>query len=322
MCTQPSPPVSTRAPLKEHPDDLGKCFSVHCRGYKTENDCNVVFGCFWCYKKTDGSLLKTPSCKSDRKCYGGVLGRGNPFLLLHKGRRKAKDRKMFTILGLKLDMMTLITGSSALGGVVLISIVTICCLCRRKAKSGEEQTEFETMDMFAVEEQPRLMDPTDMLNNDQGFGPLQMNFPGQGSVMQSNMQMHLGGPRMNYSTQAMSGMWSKAYGQSQLMSFVPQVSTMQTPGAYSRKPKTKRSRPKKTRRVSFSNDVQEGAEEEPITVSEDSPTARELLEAIKDPEVADDPEISQNPEITEEPGVIDNPEVIEDMTATEKDGEL
>lgn len=316
MCTQPSPPVSTRAPLKEHPDDLGKCFSVHCGGYKTENDCNVVFGCFWCYKKTDGSLLKTPSCKTDRKCYGGVLGRGNPFLLPHKGRRKVKDRKMFTILGLKLDMMTLIAGSSALGGVVLIFIVTMCCLCRKKAKSDEEQTEFETMDMFAVEEQPQLMDPTDMLNNDQGFGPLQMNYPGQGSVMQSNMQMRLGGPRMNYSTQAMSGMWSKAYGQSQLMSFVPQVSTMQTPGAYSRKPKTKRSRPKKPRRVSFSNDVGQGAEAEPITTSEND---RKVAE---DPEVTEDPGVTEDPEVTEDLEVIDDAELTEDPITTGEHGDL
>jgi len=306
VCAQPSPPVSVRPPLKEHPDDLGKCFTVHCGGYKTENDCNAVFGCFWCYKKTDGSLLKTTSCRSDRKCYGGILGRVNPFVLPHKGRRKVKDRKMFTILGLKLNMVTLIAGSSALGLLVLISIVTICCLCRRKAKSGEEEIEFESMDMFAVEEQTQLMDPTAVLNNDQGFGPLQMNYPGQSTMMQSNMQMGLGGPRMNYSTQAMSGMWHQGYGQSQVMSFVPQMSTMQTPGGYSRKPKSKRSRPTKIRKkVSFSNDAQEGAEQEPNAVSEDSPTAGDWGS-----EVAGNSEVSQDQEISKELEVIDNPEVI------------
>lgn len=298
MCAQPSPPVSGRPPLKEHPDDLGKCFTVHCGGYKTENDCNAVFGCFWCYKKTDGSLLKTPSCRSDRKCYGGILGRVNPFVLPHKGRRKVKDRKMFTILGLKLNMVTLIAGSSALGLLVFISIVTICCLCRRKAKSGEEEIEFESMDMFAVEEQTQLMDPTAVLNNDQGFEPLQMNYPGQSTMMQSNMQMGLGGPRMNYSTQAMSGMWHQGYGQSQVMSFVPQMSTMQTPGGYSRKPRNKRSRPKKTRQT-------EGAEQEPNTVTEDSPTDREWGS-----ELAGNSELTQDQEIPKEPEVIDNPEVI------------
>lgn len=283
----------------------------------------MVFGCFWCYKKTDGSLLKTPSCKTDRKCYGGVLGRRNPFLLPHKGRRtKAKDRKIFTILGLKLDMKTLIAASSALGGFVLISIVTICCLCRRKTKYGEEEMEFQSMDMFAGEEQSQPMDPTNVLTNHQSFVPLQLNYPGQSRLMQSNMQMRLGGPRMNYSTQAMSAMWAQGFAQSQLMSFGPQMSIMQTSEAYPRKPKRKRTRPKQTRKVSFSNDVQDGAEEEPNAVSEDSPTARKPLKVSKGSEFAGNSEISQDQEITEDPEEIDNPEVIEDMKATGKDGEF
>ena len=191
----------------------------------------MVFGCFWCYLDAELSLIDTPSCESDRTCYGGVLGRGNPFLLPHKGRKKAKERKMFTILGFKLNKMTLIVASFALGVLVLISVVTICCLCRRRNKSGEE---FQTMDMFAVEEQPQLMGPTDVLTNDPTFAPLQLNYPGQSTVMQSNMQMRLGGPRLSYSTQAMSGMWPQGYAQSQLMSFGPQMSAMQTPVAYPR----------------------------------------------------------------------------------------
>ena len=204
---------------------------------------------------------------------------------------------MFTILGLKLNMVTLIAGSSALGLLVLISIVTICCLCRRKAKSGEEEIEFESMDMFAVEEQTQLMDPTDVLNNDQGFGPLQMNYPGQSTMMQSNMQMRQEGPQMNYSKQAMSGMWPQGYGQ---------MSTMQTPGDYSRKPKGKRTRPPKIRKkVSFSNDAQEGAEQEPNAVSEDSPTAGDWGS-----EVAGNSEFPQDQEISKDAEVIDYPEVI------------
>ena len=321
MCTQPSPPVSARAPLKDHPDDLGKCFKVDCGNYQTENGCNEIFGCFWCYRKTDGSLLKTPSCKSDRHCYGGVLGRENPFLLPYKGeRRKAKDRKMFKILGLKLNMVTLMAGSSALGALVLIAIVTVvCCLCRRKAKSGEEEMEFQSMDMFAAEDQPQLMDPADAMNIDQGFAPMQLNYPGQSTAMQSTMQMRLGGPGMNYSTQAMSGMWSKAYGQSQLMSFVPQVSTMQTPGAYHRKPKSKRTRTKpKTRKVSFSDDVPEVAEEEPIVVSQDSP------KVTVDAKVTEARVIAQDPEVTGDPDVIGHLEVTENRepTAVKEDGDL
>ena len=295
MCTQPSPAVSARVPPKEDLDNLGKCFSVHCGDYKTEIDCNVVFGCFWCYKKTDGSLLKNPSCKTDQKCYGGVLGRENPFVLPHKEKRKLTDRRMFTFLGLKVDKTTMIAAYTTVGVLVIISVVAICCLRRRKAKSGEE----EAVDMFAVEEQPQLMGPTD----DQGFVPLQMNYPGQSAVMQSNMQMGLGGPRMGYSMQAMSAMWSQAYRQSQIMSFIPQISTMQTPGAYPRKPRSKRPRPKKIQKtVSFSNDAQEGGKEEP-TASD--------LEPLQAPEFS-----------TENPEVIDNPEVIEGEATTEMDGEF
>ena len=302
----------------------------------------------------EGGVLETPRCETDRICYGGVLGQGNPFLLPHKGRKKVKERNMFTILGLKLNKVTLIAASCALGVLVLISIATICCLRRRKNKSGEEQMEFQTMDMFAVEEQPQLMDPTNVLTNDPTFGPLQLNYPGQSTAMQSNMKMRLGGPLMNYSTQAMSGMWPQGYAQSQLMPFGPQMSGMQTPGAYPRTlmspsgmqtpgarprtlksssgmqtprayprtlksssamqkpgayprtlmspsgmqtpgayprtlksssamqtpeayprtPNSKRSKPTKTRKVSFSNDDQYGVQEEPNAVSEDSSAAQ------------------------------------------------
>ena len=140
------------------------------------------------------------------------------------------------ILGLKLNKVTLIALSVALGVIVLISIVTICCLCRRKNKFGEE---FQTMDMFGVEGQPQLMDPTNVLTTDPAFGTLQLNYPGQSTVMQSNMQMSLRGPRLNYSTQAMSGMWGQGYAQSQLMSFGPQMSAIHTPVAYPRNLKSK-----------------------------------------------------------------------------------
>ena len=171
------------------------------------------------------------------------------------------------------------------------------------------------MDMFAVEEQPQLMGPTDVLTNGPTFAPLQLNYPGQSTVMQSNMQMRLGGPRLSYSTQAMSGMWPQGYAQSQLMSFGPQMSAMQTPVAYPRTlmspsamqtpeaypstPKSKKSKPMKTRKVSFSNDDQYGAQEEPNAVFEDSSAAQGS-------------EVSSNSEA----------EVIEDIAVTEEDGGL
>lgn len=200
----------------------------------------MIFGCFWCYKKTDGSLLKPASCESDRTCYGGMLGRENPFLYPHKKRKPVKDRQgVITFLGLKVNKVTLIALSVAIGVVVLISIVTICCLCKRKNKFGAEHMGFHTMDMFAVEQQPQLMDHTNVLTNDPALGTLQLNYPGQSTVMQSNMQMRLGGPRMNYSTQAMSGIWAQGYTQSQLMSFGPQMSAMHEPAAYPRTPMSK-----------------------------------------------------------------------------------
>ena len=198
-------------------------------------------------------------------------------------------------------MKTLIAASSALGGFVLISIVTICCLCRRKTKYGEEEMEFQSMDMFAGEEQSQPMDPTNVLTNHQSFVPLQLNYPGQSRLMQSNMQMRLGGPRMNYSTQAMSGMWAQGFAQSQLMSFGPQMSMMQTSEAYPRKPKRKRTRPKQTRKVSFSNDVQDGAEKEPNAVSEDDRKVVEDLEIAKDQTVTEDLEVTNDAEATEDP---------------------
>lgn len=55
---------------------------------------------------------------------------------------------------------------------------------------------------------------------------------------------------MQYSTQAM---WSQAYGQSQLVNYVPQVNTIQTPGAIASPGKMAAH----NRKVSFSADVQD-----------------------------------------------------------------
>ena len=136
---------------------------------------------------------------------------------------------------------------------------------------------------------------------------------------------------MNYSTQAMSRMWTQGYAQSQLISFGPQMSAMQTPGAYPRKlktqsamqtsgahprtlksssamqtpgayprtPKSKRSKHLKSKKVSFSNDDEYGAQEEPNAIFEDSFAAQGS-------------EVSGNSEA----------EVIEDIAVTEEDGVL
>ena len=152
---------------------------------------------------------------------------------------------------------------------------------------------------------------------------------------------------MNYSTQAMSRMWTQGYAQSQLISFGPQMSAMQTPGAYPRTlktqsamqtsgahprtlksssamqtpgayprtpksasamqtpeayprtPKSKRSKHLKSKKVSFSNDDEYGAQEEPNAIFEDSFAAQGS-------------EVSGNSEA----------EVIEDIAVTEEDGVL
>ena len=319
MCTQPSATVPKRAPLAQNSADLGRCISLNC-GHYDKKHCNEIFGCFWCYTETDGSLLEKPKCMSDRKCYGGVIGRGNPFLNPEIPRRKVNKggRKVFEILGLKLNKITLIAGSAALGLLVFIAIVIVYCLRRKKAKSDQEQMDFQAMDMFAIENQQQLMDHTDVMNVDQGFGALQLNYPGQSTAMhstmqlnypgqstamhpnmqlnypgqstamQSNMQMRLGGPGMHFSTQAMSGMWPA---QSQLTSgFVPQMSTMQTPGAHPGRSTARKRRPKQPRRVSFSEDSRKETEQEPVTVSEDEPKVIEGQMVNETPEVTEDPQ--------------------------------
>ena len=62
---------------------------------------------------------------------------------------------------------------------------------------------------------------------------------------------------MQYSQQAMSTMWCKAYGPSQLMNFVPQVSTMQAPVSTVRTAPPNKATPNTPRRVSLSADVPE-----------------------------------------------------------------
>ena len=62
---------------------------------------------------------------------------------------------------------------------------------------------------------------------------------------------------MQYSQQAMSTMWCKAYGPSQLMNFVPQVSTMQAPVSTVRTAPPNKATPSTPRRVSRSADITE-----------------------------------------------------------------
>lgn len=70
---------------------------------------------------------------------------------------------------------------------------------------------------------------------------------------------------MQYSQQAMSTMWCKAYGPSQLMNFVPQVSTMQAPVSTVRTAPPNKATPNTPRRVSLSADITEMPTEDSST---------------------------------------------------------
>ena len=127
--------MANRKPIPEHPDDLGQCIKANCGKYKTKLDCNEIFGCVWCYKRiSDGSLLKHPSCKRDRECYGGELGRPNPFLLPFKARKPKKHVKLLRFLGLEFTLKTLIITATSIGVGLLVLIVFIWCLCKSRNK--------------------------------------------------------------------------------------------------------------------------------------------------------------------------------------------
>ena len=81
---------------------------------------------------------------------------------------------------------------------------------------------------------------------------------------------------MGHSTRAMSGMWSTTYGQSQVMSFAPQQSAMQTPqapGGQRGKPTAGRRRPRLDRHVLFTDDAQGGKKQEPVPIFGGEPIA-------------------------------------------------
>ena len=88
------------------------------------------------------------------------------------------------------------------------------------------------------------------------------------------MQTRLGGQGMGYSTHAMSGMWSTTYDQSEVMSFAPQQSAMQTPqapGGQRGRPTAGRRRPGPNRHVSFTDDVQHQEIQKSAPISGDEP---------------------------------------------------
>lgn len=316
MCTQPSPSVAKRGPLEQNSADLGRCISVHCELYD-EKECNEIFGCFWCNREADGSLLEEPKCMSDRQCYDGVMGQENPFLLPEVPRRKTKEVRMLN------KMLLIIAGSGAGGLLIIILIVVVCCMRKKKSQYEQEPMSFQAIDM--------LMDPTAVMDANQGFNqmslsypgqstavqstmalnypgqstvkqskmmgnyqgkgagrqskmalnypgqstkqaPMQMNYPGQSTVMASKMQMRLGGQGLGYPTQAMSGVWSTKYGQSQVMSFAPQQSAMQTPQVPGGGQSTaRRRRPRPNRHVSFSEDARGGKKQELLPTSGGEP---------------------------------------------------
>lgn len=94
---------------------------------------------------TDGSLLEHARCKKDKECFGGELGRPNPFLLPLKPRKTKQHSRSFKLGGLELSVTTLVAAGSGVGGGILIIIIIICCLCKRKNKWN---VDLDDLDMF------------------------------------------------------------------------------------------------------------------------------------------------------------------------------
>ena len=90
------------------------------------------------------------------------------------------------------------------------------------------------------------------------------------------MQTRLGVQGMGYSTHAMSGMWSTTYDQSEVLSFAPQQSAMQTPqapGGQRGKPTAGRRSPRPDRHVLFTDDAQGRKKQEPVPIFGGKPIA-------------------------------------------------
>ena len=116
---------------------------------------------------------------SDLQCYDGVMDQENPFLLPEVPRRQIQgDRKLN-------KMLLIIIGSSAGGLLIIILIVVVCCLHRKKFQYEQEQMEFQAMDM--------LIDPTTVIDANEGFNQMSLNYPGQSKAMQSTMGLNYPG---------------------------------------------------------------------------------------------------------------------------------
>ncbi|XP_068758556.1 VWFA and cache domain-containing protein 1-like [Montipora capricornis] len=242
LCGQPSPAVAPRPPLPGHPKDLGRCINTKCANYDSKLDCNEQFGCAWCITNfTTNRLLENPSCRRSLDCYGGALGRKNPFLLPYRPRKIKKISTDIKVLGVNFTRKSLtITGVSVgVGGLFLV--ILMWWYCKRK-----EQWELDFDEMFGdtdvIDQRMSTMHMGQRTSTMQmtqrqsamhmGQRQSAMHMGQRQSAMQlgqrpsalqmgqrqSNMQMMMNNPGMQFSSDAMSGMWStQGYGgQSQM----------------------------------------------------------------------------------------------------------
>ncbi|XP_074608634.1 VWFA and cache domain-containing protein 1-like isoform X2 [Acropora palmata] len=246
LCAQPSPPVAPRPPLPVHPDDLSQCIKVQCSHHFNELDCNEQYGCAWCtINFTTNLVLKRHSCRRDRECFGGALGRKNPFLLPFRPKQEKEKVSIINVLGIKFTKSSFRTTGICVGVGVLV-IIVIVWWCKRK-----DQWEKDFDEMLGGQDfmDPRLSTMT-MAKRQSAMQMSQMQMAPRQSAMhmgqrqsamhmgQRQSAMHMGagqsalqmGQRtsnmqlminqgMQYSSQAMGGMWStQGYGgQSQMM---------------------------------------------------------------------------------------------------------
>ena len=153
---------------------------------------------------------------SDLQCYDGVMDQENPFLLPEVPRRQIQgDRKLN-------KMLLIIIGSSAGGLLIIILIVVVCCLHRKKFQYEQEQMEFQAMDM--------LIDPTTVIDANEGFNQMSLNYPGQSKAMQSTMGLNYPGKSTVRQSKMTLNYPGKGAGrQSKMMLNYPGQSTVQAP---------------------------------------------------------------------------------------------
>lgn len=148
--------MNSRPPLPPNAADLPKCFEPRCEDRDSEGSCGKTFGCSWCRWDKDKDIA-TPFCTYDNKCYGGVQGRGNPFLRLLPTNTTPVGQDGIN------KLKAIVIGGSIAAAILLLSIIAIAVgyYCYRKKKTQEQQPEMH--DGYIMPDgyyQPEMQDGT------------------------------------------------------------------------------------------------------------------------------------------------------------------